>query len=51
MRLNYLTYAFMHPRMALDYVMRERKVARLCTCSTKEVRGYLREVKPIKTNY
>ncbi len=43
-QLNYVIYALQHPKRMLDFIMRERKIAKLCGCSVKEVKERFKEL-------
>jgi predicted O-methyltransferase YrrM len=47
-QLNYVIYGFKHPKRALDFVLKERKLANLLCCSVDEVKFYLKELDEIQ---
>ena len=48
MQLVDVFYALKHPKRALDFIMKERKIAKLCNCSMKEVRDSFKELNKSK---
>lgn len=48
MRFCYVVYALKQPRRALDYILKERRVAKLCICSVREVRKYFDELNKLQ---
>jgi predicted O-methyltransferase YrrM len=48
MQLRHVIYGIKHPKRALDFIMKERKLVKLLCCSVDEVKFYLKKLDEIQ---